>query len=244
MDFEQALTRAQSDAALPGGIGILKEKTLHATLKWWLDDDQSHHEIPLPEGFVADIFDGETVTEVQTAGFSCFRPKLTGLLDIYPVRVVHPLVRRKWVRWVDPATGEVGEPHRSPRVGSFTDACRELIYILPCLTHPRLTVELVLLDVEERRLADGWSRDGKRGSHRLERWPLALGERLVLSCPADYAALIPPILGDTFLTEEFRQAARLQGRNLSGALKLLAELGVLTREKEGRGWRYYRARTL
>ncbi len=240
MTFDEAVARAAAGEVV-GGIGILKEKMLHATLKWWLDEDHRHHEISLPEGSVADIFDGQRITEIQTANFSGFRPKLERLLAHYPVTVVHPLVRRKWVVWVDPATGEATEPHKSPRTGTFTDAGKELVYILPLLAHPHLTVRLVLLDVEERRLADGWSRDGKRGSHRLERLPLGLGEELTLSGPADYRGLIPPTLPAAFTAKEFGKAAHMQGRNLNGTLKVLLATGVLRREqKQGNAWLYER----
>ena len=240
MTFEEAVARVAADAQRPGGIGTLREKSLHAILKYWLDDDPTHHEIPLPSGQVADIFDGQRVTEIQTAGFSALRPKLVRLLEQYPVTVVHPLVRQKWVVWVDPVTGEAGEPHKSPRRGSFTDAGQQLVYILPCLTHPNLTVKLVLLDVEERRLADGWSRDGKRGSHRLDRIPLAVADTLTLTGPGDYTALLPSGLESPFTAAAFGKAARLQGRKLSGTLKVLLETGVLRREqKTGKTWLYH-----
>jgi hypothetical protein len=239
MEFERALALVREGGERVGGIGILAEKTVHATLKLWLDDDPTHHEIPLPCGSVADIFDGVRVTEIQTANFSGFRKKLEKLLDAYPVTVVHPLVRVKWVSWIDPTTGEVTKPRRSGRKGSFTDAGKELIYILPLLDHPNLTVLLVLLDVEEQRLLDGWGKDGKRGSHRAERLPLALGGDLTLKSPADYAALLPPDLPTPFTAAQFGKAARLQGRKLQGTLKVLLALGVLHREKEGRGYLYY-----
>jgi hypothetical protein len=108
------------------------------------------------------------------------------------------------------------------------------------LGHPNLTVRLVLMDVEEQRLADGWGRDGKRGSHRAVMLPLTLEDTLTLTCAADYAALIPATLPDGFTATEFGTAARLQGRHLSGALKVLLGCGVLTREKMGREWRYTR----
>lgn len=242
MEFEQALALVLTGGDRPGGIGTLSEKTLHATLKLWLDSDPTHHEIPLAGGSVADIYDGQRVTEIQTAGFSGFRAKLLRLLEQYPVTVVHPVVRRKWITWIDPDTGEAAKPHRSPRVGSFTDACGELVYILPCLSHENLTLRLVLLDVEEQRLADGWGRDGKRGSHRVERRPLELVDTLTLQAPSDYEALIPASLPEMFTAAEFGKATRLQGRRLSGALKVLLDRGVLRREKQGRGWNYERMR--
>ncbi len=240
MEFERALALVREGGERVGGIGILGEKTLHATLKLWLDDDPAHHEVPLPQGSVADIFDGERVSEIQTVNFSAFRKKLEKLLDAYPVTVVHPLVRVKWVAWIDPETGEIGKPRRSGRRGSFTDAGKQLIYILPLLGHPNLTVQLVLLDVEEQRLLDGWGDGGKRGSHRAERLPLALGETPTLKGPTDYAALLPPDLPTPFTAAQFGKATRLQGRNLQGTLKVLLAVGVLRREKDGQKYIYYR----
>ena len=239
MTFEEALALVRAGGERVGGIGILGEKTVHATLKLWLDDDPTHHEIPLPQGSVADIFDGEQITEIQTANFTALRKKLEKLLDAYPVTVVHPLVRVKWVSWIDPETGEIGKARRSGRRGSFTDAGKQLIYLLPLLGHPNLTVRLVLLDVEEQRLLDGWGNGGKRGSHRAERIPRALGETVTLRTPADYAALIPPDLPTPFTAAQFGKAARLQGRNLQGTLKVLLALGVLRREKDGQKYQYY-----
>lgn len=240
MTFDEALALVREGGERVGGIGILGEKTLHATLKLWLDDDSTHHEVPLPQGGVADIFDGERVTEIQTANFSALRKKLEKLLDTYPVTVVHPLVRMKWVSWIHPETGEISKPRRSGRKGSFTDAGKQLIYILPLLSHPNLTIRLVLLDVEEQRLLDGWGNGGKRGSHRAERLPLALGEQVMLRKDDDYAALLPPDLPDSFTAAQFGKAAHLQGRNLQGTLKVLLSVGVLRREKDGRGYQYYR----
>lgn len=240
MEFDQALERVRGGGDRVGGIGILGEKTLHAMLKLWLDDDPTHHEIPLPQGSVADIFDGERIVEIQTANFTALRKKLEKLLDTYPVTVVHPLVRVKWVSWIDPETGEITKPRRSGRRGTFTDAGKQLIYLLPLLSHPHLTMQLVLLDVEERRLLDGWGNGGKRGSHRADRLPLALGETVTLTAPADYAALLPPDLPAPFTAAEFGKAARLQGRNLQGTLKVLVTLGVLRREKDGQKFLYYR----
>lgn len=241
MDFNEACTRVREGDLPTQSIGVLKEKTLHATLKWWLDDNPAHHEIPLPCGKVADIFDGTTVTEVQTGSFSPLRKKLETVLRHHPVTVVHPLVRRKYLTWIDPATGETTPPHKSPRVGSFADGGKELIYLLPLLSHPNLTVRLVLVDAEEQRLADGWGNGGKRGSHRAVLLPLSVEDILDLKAPADYAALIPAALPAAFTAQQFGKAAKMQGRNLNGTLKVLLDRGVIKREiKEGNAWIYER----
>lgn len=239
MDFNEACTRVREGDLPTRSIGVMKEKPLHAIFKWWLDDNPDHHEITLPCGKVADIYDGVTVTEVQTGSFTPLRKKLEVLLDTYPVTVVHPVVRRKYLSWIDPETGETTPPRKSPRVGSFADGGKQLIYLLPLLGHPHLTVRLVLIDAEERRLADGWGNEGKRGSHRAMLLPLSVEDILDLRCPADYAALIPSSLSAAFTAQQFGKAAKMQGRNLNGTLKVLLDRGVITREKkEGNTWIY------
>ena len=241
MDFNEACARVREGDLPTQSIGVLQEKPLHATLKWWLDDNPDHHEITLPCGKVADIYDGVTVTEVQTGSFTPLRKKLEVLLDTYPVTVVHPVVRRKYLSWIDPDTGESTEPRKSPRVGSFADGGKQLIYILPLLGHPNLTVRLVLMDAEEQRIADGWGNGGKRGSHRAVLLPLSVEDTLDLRCPVDYAALIPTALPERFTAQQFGKAAKMQGRHLNGTLKVLLDRGVLKREtKEGNAWIYER----
>ncbi len=240
MDFNEACARVRQGDIRPGGIGILQEKPLHATLKWWVDDNPDHHEITLPCGRVADVYDGERVYEIQTGGFSPLRKKLEQLLPHYPVTVVHPIPRRKYLSWIDPDTGETTPPRKSPKVGGFVQAGAQLIYILPLLGHPNLTIRLVLMDMEEQRLADGWGKEGKRGSHRVVQLPLTLEDTLTLERAEDYRALLPDGLPAEFTATQFGKAARLQGRKLGGTLKVLMDRGVLTREKEGREYRYHR----
>ena len=241
IDLNEACDRVRQGDIRPGGIGILAEKPLHATLKWWLDDNPDHHEITLPCGKVADVYDGERVYEIQTGNFTALRKKLEVLLPYHPVTVVHPIPRRKYLAWINPETGETTPARKSPRVGSFADGGAQLIYLLPLLDHPHLTIRFLLMDMEEQRLADGWGKDGKRGSHRAVMLPLTLEDSLTLTCPEDYAALIPAALPDTFTATRFGKAARLQGRKLNGVLKVLLDRGILTREKEGREYLYKKA---
>jgi hypothetical protein len=243
MDFNEACARVREGDLPSQSIGVLKEKPLHATLKWWLDDNPDHHEITLPCGKVADVYDGERVYEIQTGGFSPLRPKLEVLLPHYPVTVVHPIPRRKYLSWIDPDTGETTPPRKSPKVGIYAHALRQLIFILPLLGHPHLTIRLVLMDMEEQRLADGWGNEGKRGSHRAVLIPLSIEGVLDLRASADYAALIPGSLPDSFTAAQFGKVAKMQGRNLNGTLKVLLDRGVLTRtEKQGNAWIYERVK--
>ncbi len=237
-DFEAAKAKAEARLATRESIGRLQEKRLHATLKFWLDADETHHEVTLPCGAVADIFDGERVIEIQNGNFSGFRIKLCRLLEEYPVTVIYPLPRKKTLFWIDPATGDTSQGHRSPKVGTFADAAPELLFIAKQLFHPDLTVRLQLIDIEEYKLQDGWGNDGKRGAHRVERVPVALGETLEIRTPTDLKGCLPAKLPTQFTSADYQKCTRLRGRRLFSALRLFLEAGVITREKQGNKYIY------
>ena len=73
-----------------GGIGTLKEKTVHAVLKDYYAADREMQEISL-DGYVADIYTGTEIIEIQTANFNRMRNKLERFLPKYPVTIVYPI---------------------------------------------------------------------------------------------------------------------------------------------------------
>lgn len=223
------------------GIGMQKEKTTHIVLKNYMDPDEEHHEIPL-DNYIADIYHSGKVTEIQTAGFGTMRNKLACFLQKgYTVTIVHPIPHIKWVVWVDPEDGHIIKKNRSPRKGCFLNAFRELYRIRDFLREPNLKIRLILLDMEEYRLQDGWSRDGKRGSHRYDRIPLAVHDELLLEKPEDYAAFLPTELPDTFTAQQFAKAAGYRRKDISVILLMLYEMKVVDRiGKQGRAYLYTR----
>ena len=224
--FFEAAQTALAEARAEGQIGTLGEKRLHATLKHFIEPDVSCHERMLGR-FHADVVVGSRIYEVQTASFHRLRPKLEAWLDDYSVEIVYPIPALKWLRWIDPETMLAGPPRRSPKRGAPIDVCRELASLRRWLGHPRLSLRLLLLEVEETRLQDGWGRDGKRGSHRYERIPLDLLDEVVLASPADYAQLLPPLEGEQFGSLELARASARPRHLASLCLRLLRELGVV-----------------
>ena len=218
------------------GIGMQSEKTLHAVLKNYIDADEDHQEIPV-DNYIADIYHDGTITEIQTAKMGAMRAKLACFLPQYPVRIVYPIPAEKWIIWIDPETGELVKRNRSPLRGSFFHAFKELYRIRPFLGAENLSLELLLIDLDEYRLLDGWSRDKKRGSHRYERIPLRLKDRLLLTCPQDYMQLVPEGLAEPFTSADFAKAVRFSKKGISTVLLLLTEMGVV--ERVGKKGRYY-----
>ena len=220
------------------GIGTLGEKTVHAILKNYYEPDEDHQEIPI-DRYVADIFTDNAIIEIQTRSFDKLRGKLGAFLPLYPVTIVHPIPRYKWVAWINEETGETSGKRKSPKKGNPYDAFAELYKIKTFLKDPNLRLKLVMLDMEEYRLLNGWSRDKKRGSSRFDRIPVELVEEIELNCAEDYMQFIPIELGDQFTTHSFAKAAHISRTLAQTVLNILYEIGVVTRVgKEGRMYLY------
>lgn len=248
-DFQQAVRRGLLSLQRETeqlGIGVKRERSLHAILKYWMEPDEALHERELPDtGQIADIFDGERVTEVQTGSFTALRKKLERMLPRYPVTVVYPLPRTKRLIWVE-EDGSLSDPHLSPKKGQPWDAFDQLAYVAPLLGHPHLTVRLVLLDLDEYRRRDGWGREGKRGSHRLERIP-RLDEKALppalweLQSAEDYGRLLPPDLPSSFTSVDLKEALRRSVKQTQKAIYVLHKRGAIVRKgKIGHAYIYKR----
>ena len=217
-----------------------KEKTLHAVLKAYEDPDEEHHEIPIGN-YIADIYREDTgsITEIQTGGFGPLRDKLKAFLPSYHVTVVYPIPSVKWITWIDPQTGEFEKRNRSPRKGSFYAAFKELYRISGFLDHPNLTIKLILLDMEEYRLRDGWGRDGKRGSHRYDRVPTRIVSELSLTEPRDYLQFVPYGIEEPFTARELAKSCGFPRDSFSTVALILRKMGVLEQVgKKGRAYLY------
>lgn len=223
-----------------GGIGELAEKSLHQLLKRCYASESAHQEVPLGR-YIADVYDGERIVEIQTGGMARLLPKLREFLTIAPVTVVYPMTRIKYLSWIDPETGELTKPRKGPKQGRPIEALHELYPLRELLLDPRLTVELLLFDLDEYRLLCGYSKDRKKGSVRSERIPRSLAGRYILREARDYAALLPSmeLLPNSFTAAELRKAVKLQSRPTYSAIHLLETLGLLcAKGKQGRAMLY------
>ena len=234
--FEKALEAVIGQAKCREGIGCLGEKLLHATLKCFYEPNTDCHEVKVA-GFVADIYKDGAITEIQTGSFTPLKRKLEVFLSEYDVTVVHPIVNTKRVIWIN-GEGEFSKPVKSPKKRDIFGAFAKIVSILPYLLNGRFTLILAFLDVEEYRILH--PKYQKRRATKYETLPTAYCGETVLKTPADYAALLPTSLGDSFTSEEFSRLCKVRGRALSASLKVFLTLGVLSREKVGRGYRYHR----
>lgn len=220
------------------GIGTLSEKTVHAVLKNYYEPDEDRQEIPI-ENFVADIYSDGQIIEIQTRQFNRMREKLSAFLPLYPVTIVYPIPREKWLIWIDEESGELSTRRKSPKKGTPYMAFAELYKIKMYLKDPNLKLRLVLVDMEEYRLLNGWSHDKKKGSTRYDRIPIRLVEEVEIEQPKDYMQFIPYELEEPFTVKDFAAVVHIP-TSLSGTvLNLLYYMGVVRRVgKKGNAFLY------
>lgn len=210
------------------GIGTLSEKTVHAILKNYYEPDEDKQEIPI-EKYVADIYADGEIIEIQTRQFNKMRDKLTAFLPLYPVTIVYPIPREKWIIWIDEESGELSKKRKSPVKGNPYIAFSELYKIKMFLKDPNLRLKFVLMDVEEYKLLNGWSRDKKKGASRYDRIPTELVEEVEINCLQDYMQFVPCELNGEFTSKEFAKAAHIPVSLAQTVLNILYHVGILTR---------------
>lgn len=220
------------------GIGTLSEKTVHAVLKHYYAPDEDMHEIPI-ENFVADIYTGSEIIEIQTRSFNAMRKKLETFLPLYPVTIVYPIPHIKWLSWIDEMTGEVSPKRKSPKKGNAYQAFIELYKIRPFLKNENLKFRFALINMEEYRLLNGWSRDKKKGSSRYDRIPVAFEEEVSIDRKEDYMQFIPYDIQEPFTTKDFAKYAKIPVGLAGTVLLILTDLDVVVRTgKKGNSYLY------
>lgn len=243
MDFEyfdisRNLVLQRQELAL-GGIGTLGEKTVHSTLKQYLSRDLSCQEIKIGSYFADICLPDGHIYEIQTRQFNKLRAKLEFFLTGHKVTVVYPITYHNYLRWVTPTTGEITPPKKSTHRGNPLIVFAELYRIRPFLSHPNFSLKLVLMDMEEYRMLDGYGKDKKKRATKCDKFPLSLVAEYDIETPMDYMMLLPAELPDTFTAKDFAKLGKVPLSLAQTALLLLSELGVVTRTgKNGKSYLY------
>jgi hypothetical protein len=214
-------------------IGTANESSLHRALKFhYADSGEIEAE---RDGFVCDAIgpEGEAV-EVQTSGFAALKNKLPALAAKGKVRLIYPVIVNKTIELYD-TEGNLLSRRKSPRKGTIWDLFRELVYAPALASLPRLTIELALVDVCERRVNDGkgsWRRKGVSIEDRsLELWR----ESVILKNKAAWRRFLP-VTGE-FTVKQLAKNAKIRPALARKTVYVLEKAGFVKKlRKEGRSW--------
>lgn len=239
LEFEKAKVKIIGIERQREGIGTLAEKSVHAVLKNYFAPDETMQEIPM-EGYVADIYTGKEIIEIQTRQFDRMRDKLQAFLPICPVTIVYPVTAKKILVWIDPETGEEIERRKSPRKASIYDIFDELYKIKQFLPDENLRIKMMFLELEELKLLDGYGKDKKKRASKHDRVPLKLVGEMGMECKEDYLQFVPfELLETEFTSKEFSKEAKIHPRMAGTVLHVLHYMGIVERVgKQGNAFVY------
>jgi len=227
-------------------IGTLAEKSLHVALKEHYAQLGDTFEYELG-GYVIDIMRPATdaaacqCIEIQTRSLAKMKPKLLALLDRYPIRVVYPIARERYIVRID-ADGVIGSRRKSPIKGTVYHLFPELVSFPALVSHPNFSLDVALIREEQV-----WRDDGQ-GSWRRKHWSihdrklLDVAEVVSLNTLTDFAALLPLTLASEFDSKTLATAIRERRYIAQKMAYCLQKMGVLeVAGKRGNAYLYRRS---
>ena len=190
-------------------IGTLNEKSLHAALKEWYAQPGDRFEVPL-DRYVIDIVRGDVLIEIQTRNFASMKSKLIKLVESHKLRLVYPIAQEKWIIKPDKdAKSARSQRRKSPKRGKIEDLFIEMVSFPSLLQHPNFTLEVLMIEEEERRHFVGKRRWRQKGWGVEERSLLRVIEQHTFTSPGDWQQLLPGSLPTEFTTKDLVEAAGL-----------------------------------
>lgn len=137
------------------------ETSLHRQLKARYAATPDEQEVACDGYRIDAINDGELI-EIQHGSLAAIRDKIAVLLKKHRVTVVKPIIARKQLIKLKRRGGKVVDSRLSPKRGQLLDVFDELVYFTRVFPHKRLTLEVLLVEVEELRYP-GHGRRRRRG---------------------------------------------------------------------------------
>jgi hypothetical protein len=193
------------------GIGLLNEKPLHASLKEWYARPGDRAEVTV-DGFVIDLVRDDLLLEVQTSNFSSIKPKMINLVPAHRVRLIYPIPQEKWIVKLSKDKTAKETRRRSPKRGRVEDLFWEMVSFPQLLADPYFSLEVLLTREEEVWRYEGKQRWRRRGWVIDERRLLGVVDQRLFRQPADWLALLPHALGESFTTGDLAKALGIHRR--------------------------------
>jgi hypothetical protein len=223
----------------------MNESSLHHELKLRYTGKGGKTEVTAGE-YIADgrRKDGEYI-EIQTGSFAPLKDKVKKLSANGRVRVIHPVAVTKTIEVYKPNKrkpyGALLYRKKSPLKGSQWNIFDALTHapLLPLIR--RLTVEVALVDILEKRIKDGKGSRRRKGISLYDKELTALHESLIFKKPADYLRFVPFKKNEEFTVLSHAEKAGIKRELSQKALYVLAKMNLIKRiGKNGNAWVYAR----
>jgi len=221
-------------------IGTFNESSLHRTLKFTYAGRGGKTEVKTGE-YVADGINkyGEYI-EVQTGSFAPLPKKIKEFVKYGKVRIIHPIALSKKIE-VYGTDGKLLYRRKSPVKGSKWNIFDALIHAPQLPLTRGVTIEIVMVDITDKRIKDGKGSWRRKGISLHDRELISRYESTLFKKPADYLQFIPFKKNEEFTSSLLSEQAGVDKWTARKALYVLTKLKVVKRNgKQGRSWIYVR----
>ena len=206
-------------------IGLLNEKTLHASLKKWYARPGDRFEVPV-DGFVIDIVRDGLLLEIQTGNFSAIKSKLINLVRAHRVRLIYPIAEERWIIKLSRDSRTKESRRKSPKRGRVEDLFREMVSFPQLLTDPNFTLEVLLIREEQVRRYGGKRYWRSRGWVIEDRRLMEVKNRRLFEGPEDWREFVPQAL-ECFTVKELAQILGIRTALAQKMVYCLRKSGVV-----------------
>jgi hypothetical protein len=207
-------------------IGLLNEKSLHASLKEWYAQPGDQFEVAV-DGFVIDIVRDDVLLEIQTSNFASIKSKLKDLVGVHRIRLIYPIAQEKWIVKLSKDNSVGFTRRKSPKRGRVEDLFWEMVSFPQMLANPNFSLEVLMIREEEVRRYEGKRKWRRRGWVIEERRLVEVEDQRLFEEPADWRALVPEKLGGSFTTRELAEAAGIRRQLAQKMAYCLRKVGVV-----------------
>jgi hypothetical protein len=223
-------------------IGTLNESSLHRTLKFSYAGHGGKTEARAGE-YVADGIkkDGEYI-EVQTGSFAPLQKKVKKIAKLGKVRIIHPIALTKKIEVYD-TDGKLLYRRKSPIKGSKWNLFNALIHVPQLPLTRSVTIEIVMVDITDKRIKDGKGSWRRKGISLHDRELASWHESIHLKKTTDYLQFIPFKKGEKFTSSILSEMTGIDKSTARKALYVLTKMKVVKRKgRKGSSWVYLRAK--
>ncbi len=204
------------------------ETSLHRELKLLYAGKQAKSEVALA-GYRIDAIARGRLIEIQHGSLGAIRDKIRTLLETHRVTIVKPIIASK-VLIKTAAKGGVELTRRmSPKRGKLLDLFDELVHFTRVFPHERLTLEVLLVEVEEWRYpGHGRRRRWRENDHVIEDQRLvSIQAKYRLRTAADLVRLVRCPLPKPFHTAHLAQSLGVRRWSAQRIAYCLHQIGAL-----------------
>lgn len=229
-------------------INTLNESSLHKSLKEiYRIKEKKDGNILQPEikvgSFICDLANERNIVEIQGGNLSVLRKKLEFFLPNYAVKVVYPVVTKKYIITINQG-GEIVRETVSPKKCSIYSIFKEMTKLSDIIFHENLEIHGVEVITEEIRIITDEPQQSKNKKRRfLQNWQKVdkrlkeIGKTIILNNKCDYLALLEDLpQRENFTLNDLGNVA---GKKNAGYMKYVFLKSGLIEEIPGEGRRKF-----